>query len=1154
MSAQAQFRLTEYKGVAMTRFFRHALPLLLSVPLLMGSASFPSNAALPHGDTPANHEALYNNDMLPLNVAVSVYEPPILIPVLNAVSVDGGDAGSAIAGAPAGEPAGTAVASAISGALPGVPHTTAEFRGLWVATVLNIDWPKIPTVNAAALKAEAIAALDFAQSNRFNAVFLQIRPTSDAFYPSAIFPWSVYLTGQQGLAPSDGFDPLAFWIAEAHLRGIELHAWMNPYRITKKKATDPKVSLEQLAPGHPARLHPEWVISHSDGNLYFNPGLPEVRSLLMAGISELLSQYGLDGIHFDDYFYPDGSSTKESAKAASLLTFKGLLPGTDKIGIVTSRGFTMGKNGIAKYASPFNDSAAFTQYGGGFASLDDWRRNNVNVLVRDVSALIRSTAPQAKFGVSPVGIWRNMSSDALGSDTAGSESYALHAADTRKWVKEGWVDYIAPQVYWETGFRIADYNKITSWWASVVQGTGVRLYIGQAAFRMDANDPVSAWYGVAELERQLKANKLNPYVNGNIFFSYQSFLDRPGIAAALKALREANDGLSTPMGGGAAELMGQGTGLITGNADAGSDGQGTAPANSDNSAGQVISPLIVGRPASDLKSYYSGFYLSGASNPDKPLYLNGIPVTTRSPKGYFGLFVPLSYGKNTLVLSQEGIYAVRSIWRSRYSSGGSTAPVKMKTVEIPASSVFPQNQLYGRPGETYTFSCTAPIGAKVTVKIGTKVYSMKAGTTAKPGSGAYPTTYRFSWKMPAQTGTARVVNLGAPVYRMVYAGKAKTRTAPGKIGIILPGAHIYAQMLDDPTLTYDAMSTSGGTVHYLDKGTAEAVTGMYGSYVRLASGLFARKTAVKIITPAKAVGTVVSGVSYVSGITGDKFLFNLSTPSAVTADFDGRTLLVRIPLTSSLVLPMLPPDALFEKVSSQKSGSGQLYAFTLRTDARLDGYELVKTKTGYEVPLKRHIPSVPGDMPLAGKSILLDPGHGGSNTDPDEGDTGAIGPMGSLWPERNINLSNALVLKAELEKLGATVSMTRTTDKSVTLKERLAISRLLHPDLFISLHADSAEDNVDISKLSGFSVWYREPLAVSFGDAVLRSVVDGLGKKDRLLNKSNFYVVRGTWAPSILIETGFVPNPAEFEYLTSPGEQTRMMSAIAGAVAAWFAQ
>ena len=1116
----------------MIRFFKRTLPFVLSIPLMMGSASVPMTVV---GDTgtlaaasPLAHLIVPSQAALPL------------VSVLNTSSEGGGDTSSSVVSSFAVDPAKFADGSLVTGALPGVPSTATEFRGLWVATVVNIDWPKVPTMDANSLKAEAIAALDFARANRFNAVFLQVRPASDALYPSAIFPWSRYLTGQQGLAPSEGFDPLAFWIAEAHLRGLELHAWMNPYRITKKESTDPVVTLDQLAPNHPARLRPDWVVFHPDGNLYFNPGLPEVRSLLLAGISELLSNYGLDGIHFDDYFYPDGSSTKETAKPAVMLSYKGILPGSDILGTITSRGFTALKNGTVQYISPFNDSTTFAQYGGGFATLDDWRRDNVNILIRDVSTLIRSTAPAVKFGISPFGIWRNKASDLLGSDTAGSESYTLHAADTRKWVKEGWVDYIAPQIYWNTGYKIADYYKLSAWWSSVVQGTGVRLYIGQAAYRMDANDPASSWYGVSELERQLEANRINPYINGNIFFRYQSFLERPGVAAALKTIREARDGLTTPLGGGAAELLGLGS--------------VTSPESTIGSTGQTLGPIMVARPPENVKTSYSSRYITGASNPDKPLYLNGIPVTTRSAKGYFGLFVPLSSGKNTFVFSQEGAYEVRSIWRNKPTSGGTAAPSKMTRVEIPASSVFPQNPLYGKPGESYTFSCTAPIGAKVTVNIGGKVYAMTPGTTKKPGAGAYPTTYRYTWKMPVQTGTARVVNLGAPVYGMIYAGKMKTRTAPGKVGIIVPGAPIYAQMLGDPTETYDEMSTSGGTVSYLDKGTIEAVTGMYGSYVRLASGLYARNAVVKILTPKASVNAQVSGAAYLEGSSADKFLFNLSYPVAVTADFDGSRLRVRIPLASSLTLPALPSNGLFETVVSEKSGSGRQYVFTLRAGVRLDGYELVKTTTGYEVPLKRHIPSVPGERPLVGKTILLDPGHGGSNADPSGGDTGAIGPMGVLWSERNINLSNAWILKAELERLGATVFMTRNTDTTVSLGERLAISRALHPDLFISLHADSMEDNVDISKLSGFSVWYREPLAVSIGEAVLRSVVDGLGKNDRKLNKSNFYVVRGTWAPSILMETGFVPNPVEFENLTNTGEQTRMMAAVAGAVASWFAR
>ncbi len=1004
------------------------------------------------------------------------------------------------------------------GSLSGVPATSSEFRGLWVASVVNIDWPKVPTVDAAALKAEALATLDFAKAHRFNAIFLQIRPTADSLFPSAIFPWSQYLTGKQGLAPSDGFDPLAFWIAEAHARGIELHAWLNPYRITKKKAADPATDVTQLAPTHPARLHPEWVVKHSDGNLYFNPGLPEVRSLLLDSVSEILTKYEVDGIHFDDYFYPDGSANKNTAKATAISN------GMNLRGMMTDAG------GKTAYISPFDDSAAFSQYGGAFAKLDDWRRSNVDSFVRDVSVLIRNHSPAVRFGISPFGIWRNKANDLLGSDTNGSESYSLHAADTRKWVKEGILDYIAPQIYWNTGFKIADYNKLSAWWSDVVKGTGVDLYIGQAAYRMDADEPTSAWYGVSELERQMKANQSNPEVDGSIFFSYQSFVERPAVAAALKALREAADGLSTPVGGGLAVIAGSGSGT-----------------------GTPSVPLLLGRPAQDMKTGYSGIYLNGASNPAKPLLLNGIPVLNRSPSGYFGLFMPLSSGKNTFVLSQEGVYTARTIWRNKPIPGsGTSTPAKMKTVEIPASSVFPQHALYGETGDSYTFSCTAPIGAKVSVKIGGTSYPMTPATTRKPGAGAYPTTWRYTWKMPAQTGTARVVNLGAPVYSMTYEKKTKTRTAPGKIGIILPGAPFYAEMRGDPTETYKEMSTSGGTQFYLEKGSKEAITGMYGTWVRLASGLYVKDTAVKTAIARTAIRPVVGNPTYETGVNADSFSFTLAGPNAVTVDFDGSALRVRVPHATSLPLPSLPGDGLFESVLTEKYGSGLQYVFTLGSGAQLDGYALDKTADGYEVPLKRHILSVSVTQPLLGKTILLDPGHGGLPASQANGDTGAIGPAGLFWTERNINLSNAQILKKELERLGATVQMTRETDVPVSLEERVAISRKLRPDLFIAIHADSMEDNVDISKLSGFSVWYREPLAEKLGAEVLQNVVDAMGKKNRKLNQRNFYVVRGTWCPSILYEAGFVPNPTEFEALTNPSEQSKMAAEVAAAIVEWY--
>ena len=1013
---------------------------------------------------------------------------------------------------------------------PPVPSSDEEMRGLWVASVVNIDWPKNATTSAIELKKEALAALDFAQEHRFNAIFLQIRPTADSLFPSAFFPWSKYLTGTVGTPPDEGFDPLAFWIEEAHKRGIALHAWLNPYRITKKESSDPAVSLDQLPGSHPARLHPEWTVFHGE-NLYFNPGLPEVRALLLNSITEILTRYAVDGIHFDDYFYPDGSATKLTAAPA---------PNT-----VARRGHAPDKKGVLVYASPFNDSAAFVQYGAAHASIDDWRRSNVDTFVRDVGQLIRKTAPNVQYGISPFGIWRNKGSDANGSDTNGSESFTSHAADTRKWVREGWIDYIAPQLYWQLGYSIADYDKLSAWWSQVVAGTGVDLYIGQAAYRMDADDVNSAWYGVSELEKQENHNRKNPEWDGSIFFSYQSFLDRPGLAAALKAMRQAQDGLVTQPGGGYVTM------LAFANVPGGNPPDSAATAIS-KSKGLSSGGLLVSRPSASMKTNASNQYFNGASNPDKPLYLNGVPVESRSPEGYFGIYMPLSRGKNTFVFSQEGVYLTRTIWRNKPAATAS-APSKMAAIGIPAESAYPQSPLYGQPGETYTLTCTAPIGAKVTVRVGGVTYNMVPATTKEPGAGAYPTTYKFSWVMPKQTGTPRVVDAGAPLYTMTYNGKTYKRSAPSKIGIVMPGAPFYAEMKKPATETYDGMTTSGGTRYLLTLGERDTITGMVGEWVRLGSGLFVRKGSVTAIKEKAAIRAVATNADYVIEAAQDQFTFDTSVRTAVTVLFDGKALRIRVPLATSLMLPALPADSLFSTVTSEPSGSGLQYVFKLKEGARLDGYSLEQTATGYAVPLKRHIKSAPGGPPLLGKTILLDPGHGGTPEKYPDGDTGAIGPLGALWSERSINLSHAYVLKAQLEQLGATVVLTRTGDTPLSLEARLAMSRKLRPDLFISLHADSLDDTADISKVSGFSVWYREPLAADIGGRVLRNVVDNLGVRDRRLNQRNFYVVRGTWTPSILFEAGFVPNITEFSQMLDPVRQNRMMGLIAGAVVEYFA-
>ncbi|MFI7450423.1 family 10 glycosylhydrolase [Nonomuraea sp. NPDC049714] len=377
----------------------------------------------------------------------------------------------ALAVTPAVTPAVTlAAAPAPAAACATDPATPKrQMRAMWISSVANIDWPSRTGLSVSAQQAEFRAWLDLAVQRRMNAVVVQVRPTADTFWPSSLEPWSQWLTGSQGGDP--GYDPLAFMVSEAHARNLELHAWFNPYRVANHD--DPS----RLQATHPARRNPGWRFAY-DGKLYYNPGLPVVRDFIQDVIMDAVSRYDLDGVHLDDYFYP----------------------------------YPAGGQAIP-------DAAAYAEHGDGFANVHDWRRENVNLLVRELDRRIHAAKPWVSFGVSPFGIWRNAGTDPLGSRTSGLQSYDAIYADTRLWVKQGWVDYIAPQIYWHIGFATADYEVLTAWWAGVVRGTGVQLLIGQAAYRAGATGQDAAWQDRAELSDHLHVNRRHPEVAGDIFFS-----------------------------------------------------------------------------------------------------------------------------------------------------------------------------------------------------------------------------------------------------------------------------------------------------------------------------------------------------------------------------------------------------------------------------------------------------------------------------------------------------------------------------------------------------------------------------------------------------------------------------------------------------------
>lgn len=365
----------------------------------------------------------------------------------------------------------------------GTPSASEEMRGVWVSSVYNLDYPSSPTTDPDKLRAEADEILDNCVKWGLNAVFLQVRPSGDALYKSDLFPWSKYLTGSVGTAPQDGFNPLEYWVEAAHKRGLELHAWINPYRITRGKDTE----WNSLPSTHLAKMNPDWVVKYSDGNYYFNPGIPEVRDLVTRGAVEIVQNYDVDGLHMDDYFYP----------------------GTD-----------------------FNDAATYQKYGSSFSNIADFRRDSVNQLVAQLDTAVHNIDPDIQFGISPSGIWANKSTDPRGSNTNGSEHYVSSYADSLYWIENGLVDYIIPQIYWEIGHKLADFATLADWWNDAVAGSDVHLYIGMGAYRC-ADNPTGVWTTTDPLFDSLAYLENKDNVGGCVFFRYGSIPAVSGMADRL---------------------------------------------------------------------------------------------------------------------------------------------------------------------------------------------------------------------------------------------------------------------------------------------------------------------------------------------------------------------------------------------------------------------------------------------------------------------------------------------------------------------------------------------------------------------------------------------------------------------------------------------
>jgi uncharacterized lipoprotein YddW (UPF0748 family) len=349
-----------------------------------------------------------------------------------------------------------------------------EFRAAWIATVDNIDWPSKKGLPSDSQRAEFVRMLDMHRANGMNAVIMQIRPAADAFFPSGFEPWSEWLTGVQGTPPRPYYDPLAFMIDEVHKRGMEFHAWLNPYRAQFN------IGKSSIAPTHITRVHPEWFLDYGDKR-YFDPSSPAVQDFVSSIVSDIVQRYPVDAIHFDDYFYPYRISGKS-----------------------------------------FPDTAGYRKVGGNM-TLDNWRRSNVDSIIVKLYRAIKKENPRCQFGISPFGVWRNQDKDPRGSASrAGQTNYDDLYADILLWLEKGWIDYVAPQLYWEFTQPNAPFLPLLEWWSRNTYGKA--CYIGLGYYKANTS---AAWRDKTLMPKMIRAIRNTPNVHGQIYFSSRSFEKNP---------------------------------------------------------------------------------------------------------------------------------------------------------------------------------------------------------------------------------------------------------------------------------------------------------------------------------------------------------------------------------------------------------------------------------------------------------------------------------------------------------------------------------------------------------------------------------------------------------------------------------------------------
>lgn len=983
----------------------------------------------------------------------------------------------------------------MSDAADSVADPGQEVRGAYIATVVNINFPSAKGLSADELKKELDDIVRTAFEANLNALYFQVRPASDALYASEIFPASEYVSGTQGVGVADGdgeLDILGYLVAKAHEKGIKVHAWVNPLRVTTGSASAPSTDVSALAESNPARQHPEWTVAYADGRLYYDPALPEVRKLVADGVAELAEKYDIDGVLFDDYFYPYPVSVKQN-----------------------------GKNVTAE----FDDLESYEKYGGG-ADKADWRRSNVNAMIEECYKAVKNVSADCQFGIAPFGIWQNDDGENGGSDTSGFESYDGIYCDPTAWVEGGYVDYLAPQIYWRFSNPAAGYGVLVRWWNTLCEGTGVDLLISHGVYNYDG-----VWESASnELRNQIGFARSELAYRGSILYGWEALKkDAQGLLSETRS------------------VFSEGT-VYTG-------------------AVQSDSGLKISIPYSGSYIDGEGSFVIGASDPNEPLYLDGKKLG-RTKSGYFSVYLPLKNGENRFVFTHKGEETV-------YVLNGGKQPAKpsaktyAKLDGYKIASVTPSSEFFDPGKNEISVSVTAPSGSVVTATLGEKTITLTP-TLFPPDEGDFMKEV-YTGQLDLSSMKSGLLKNELAVGKILFTAKRGSATASAESGAIY--AALAGTTLPAVVTKNDSELKISPNSWYYDDYTPQS-TGARDNVTLISNGLYklrcggyisaenvelegfsgVRTGRVKI---ASSYGLASFGSAEIRADEKYTYLdFRTDINVPVNCYIENGEFVLAVYNVDIKTMPRLDiaENPLFSSVRQGKSIKAYSYKFYLKLFdiENFYGFDHYYEEGRLVVRFMNPTSLPDTDKPLLGKVIVLDAGHGGKNP-------GALGPLGDLdgaMNESDFNLEIVMASKERLEALGAEVVLTRDRECEidVPIYDRLDKLIEIQPDLCISIHQNSMPYTSDVTKIRGLVGLYWSDSGYMLTDVLGETMAAALDKLDRSPTKQRLAMVRNPKFPSTLIEVCFITNVEEYERMMRPGEIGRIADSLADGVLAYYAR